>query len=128
VSSIFGELYSDDAGQSFKPSTGGGTSQSVRYVGVNGDGGLKFGVTGQYGAVNGERLMLDGCSLPIVTVFALVGVGWSVDGGQTFKTFNTGLEFQARYGAFPTDTTWYVAAGTCIAVYMPRCLRVDCME
>jgi hypothetical protein len=58
VSSIFGELYSDDAGQSFKPSTGGGTSQSVRYIGVNGDGGLKFGVTGQYGAVNGERFML----------------------------------------------------------------------
>jgi hypothetical protein len=56
------------------------------------------------------------------------GVGISVDGGQTFKTFNAQLTTEARYGAFPTDTTWYVAAGTCIAVYMPRCLRVDCME
>lgn len=53
VSSVFGELYSDDGGNSFQPSTGGGTSQSVRYLGVNGDGGQKFGVTGQYGNVQG---------------------------------------------------------------------------
>jgi hypothetical protein len=53
VSSIFGELYSDDAGASFAASFGGGTSQSVRYIGVNGDGGLKFGVTGQYFSVEG---------------------------------------------------------------------------
>jgi hypothetical protein len=53
VSSVFGELYSDDGGNSFQPSTGGGTSQSVRYLGVNGDGGQKFGVTGQYGSVQG---------------------------------------------------------------------------
>jgi hypothetical protein len=38
VSSILGELYSDDAGASFQQSTGGGTSQSVRFIGTNGDG------------------------------------------------------------------------------------------
>ena len=92
VSSIFGELYSDNGGKSFAPSTGGGTSQSVRYIGTNGDGGLKFGVTGQYGAVE--------------------GVGISVDGGKTFKTFDAKLDTEARYGAFPSDNVWYVAAGT----------------
>jgi photosystem II stability/assembly factor-like uncharacterized protein len=36
VSSILGELYSDDAGGSFNLSTGGGQSQSVRYIGLTG--------------------------------------------------------------------------------------------
>ena len=40
---MFGELYSTNDGASFAGSTGGGTSQSVRFVGVNGDGGEKFG-------------------------------------------------------------------------------------
>lgn len=93
VSSIFGELYSDDAGGSFTASSGGGMSQSVRYIGVNGDGGKKFGVTGTYGLAQTE------------------GVGISVDGGVTFKTYDAALQTEARYGAFPTDTTWYVAAG-----------------
>ena len=43
VASVFGELYSTNDGASFAGSTGGGTSQSVRFVGVNGDGGEKFG-------------------------------------------------------------------------------------
>jgi hypothetical protein len=92
VSSIFGELYSTNDGTTFQGSTGGGTSQSVRFVGVNGDGGEKFGVTGTYGSVE--------------------GVGFSVDGGASFTTFDAKLTTEARYGAFPTDTTWYVAAGT----------------
>jgi hypothetical protein len=53
VSSLFGELYSTDAGRSFQLSRGGGVSQSVRYIGLNGDGGKKFGVTGQYGRKQG---------------------------------------------------------------------------
>ncbi len=57
VSSPFGEMYSDDAGASFSASFGGGTSQSVRYIGVNGDGGLKFGVTGTYFSVEGVSFM-----------------------------------------------------------------------
>jgi len=95
ISSIFGELYSTDAGASFQASTGGGTSQSVRYIGTDGDGGLKFGVTGQYGLFTSVN-----------------GVGISVDGGKTFKAYDANMQTDARYGAFPTDTTWYVAGGT----------------
>ena len=117
VSSIFGELYSDNAGASFSPSVGGGTSQSVRYLGVNGDGGLKFGVTGQYGNVQGVC-----CSPPVWRVRPApscpvwchcAGAGISVDGGKTFKAYSAGLTTDARYGAFPSDSVWYVAAGTC---------------
>ena len=64
----------------------------MRYVGVNGDGGLKFGIAGSY--------------LPNTE-----GVGFSVDGGATFKAFDANLTTIDRYGAFPTDTTWYVSAG-----------------
>jgi len=91
VASVFGEMYSTNAGASFQQSTGGGTSQSVRYVGVNGDGGEKFGVTGQY--------------------FNTEGVGFSIDGGASFTVYDAKLTTEARYGAFPTDDTWYVAAG-----------------
>jgi len=93
VSSVFGELYSDDSGATFSQSVGGGQSQSVRYLGANGDGGLKYGVTGIYG--------LQGTN----------GVGLSVDGGKTFKVYDANLQTLERYGAFPTDTTWYVSAG-----------------
>ena len=39
------------------------------------------------------------------------GAGVSVDGGKTFKTYDAGLDGIARFGAFPKDTTWYVASG-----------------
>eukprot|EP00053_Salpingoeca_punica_P024749 m.14551 g.14551 ORF g.14551 m.14551 type:complete len:385 (+) comp7155_c0_seq2:65-1219(+) len=93
VSSVFGELYSVDDGASFNPSKGGGQSQNVRYLGTNGDGGKKFGCAGTYkfGKVQ--------------------GVAVSQDGGKTFVAFNASLFTLARYAAFPTDTTWYVAAG-----------------
>jgi hypothetical protein len=35
-------------GKTFNPSLGGGLSQSVRYLGKDGDGGEKFGVAGTY--------------------------------------------------------------------------------
>lgn len=44
------------------------------------------------------------------------GVSVSID-GQTFQTFDIGLQedansgYHARYGAFPTATTWYVTSG-----------------
>jgi len=91
VSSVFGELYSDNGGKTFQRSLGGGLSQSVRYIGLNGDGGHKYGVTGQYGRKQ--------------------GVAISVNSGKTFSAYDAGLSTLARYGAFPTETTWYVAAG-----------------
>jgi hypothetical protein len=64
VAGVLGELYSDDGGKTYQPSTGGGTSQNVRYLGTNGDGGLKFGVAGQYFNTNGGSPPL----LPLVYV------------------------------------------------------------
>jgi hypothetical protein len=49
VASVFGELYSADAGKTWAHSNGGGPSQSVRYFGTNGDGGHKFGIAATYG-------------------------------------------------------------------------------
>lgn len=112
VSSIFGELYSTNGGASFSQSLGGGTSQSVRYLGVNGDGGLKFGVTGQYG--NAQGIYCAGFRFSTSLMLynsCYVGVGISTDGGALFKTYNAGITCDARYGAFPSDTQWYVAAG-----------------
>jgi hypothetical protein len=75
VAGIFGELYSDDGGLSYNPSFGGGFSQCVRYLGTNGDGGLKFGVAGQY--------------------FNTQGAGVTVDGGKTFTTYDAKLQTYA---------------------------------
>ena len=55
VASIFGELYSTNDGASFTASIGGGTSQSVRYVGLDSNKNEVFGVTGQYGKIEVRR-------------------------------------------------------------------------
>jgi hypothetical protein len=106
VSSVFGELYSTDAGATWGQSIGGGTSQSVRYLGVNGDGGKKFGVTGTYGSAQGTHVtaacIVFSCLvyavvrvrmaiIPVLWLCDLVlpptaGAAISVDGGVTFKT------------------------------------------
>jgi hypothetical protein len=52
------------------------------------------------------------CGAVIAFVCARAGVGISVDGGKTFKAYPAGLTADARYGAFPSDSVWYVAAGT----------------
>lgn len=92
VTSIFGELYSDDDGNSFHLSLGGGMSQSARFIGVNGDGGKRFGVAGTY---RGHQ-----------------GVAITNDGGKLFKPYFADEIFTyARYAAYPTDDIWYIAAG-----------------
>lgn len=93
VSSVFGELYSDDGGNSFTQSVGGGQSQSVRFLGKDGSGGKKFGVAGTFQF--GKK---QGCAI-------------STDGGKKFTPYDAGLFTFARYGAYPTDTTWYISAG-----------------
>ncbi|EGD79233.1 hypothetical protein PTSG_09954 [Salpingoeca rosetta] len=106
VTSIFGELYSDDDGNSFHLSVGGGMSQSARYIGVNGDGGKRFGVAGTY---HGRQ-----------------GVAISEDGGKLFKAFTTDELFTySRYGAYPTDSTWYVAAGEFPSTNATEAVRPD---
>ena len=48
ATTVFGEIYSDDAGKTWHNSTGGGVSMSVRFLGVNGDGGMKYACAGTY--------------------------------------------------------------------------------
>ena len=48
ATTVFGEIYSDDAGKTWHNSTGGGESLSVRFLGVNGDGGMKYACAGTY--------------------------------------------------------------------------------
>lgn len=40
------------------------------------------------------------------------GIMATFDGGKSQKYFDWGVETQARYGAFPTNTTWYISGGT----------------
>jgi hypothetical protein len=53
--------------------------------------------------------------LGVVGTFGLIdpkdGVAVSSDGGVTFTDFDAQLFTDARYGAFPSATSWYVAAG-----------------
>jgi len=55
--------------------------------------GLKagYGLTGDFGNI-------DGCAV-------------STDGGVTLKFIDAKLNTSARYGSFPTPTTWYLSAG-----------------
>jgi len=62
--------------------------QSAELVGGGG-----FGLTGQFGKIGGVAISKD---------------------GETYKKFDAGFpaEYPARYGAFPTADTWYVAGGS----------------
>ena len=64
----------------------------MRYLGQNGDGGHKFGCAGTYRGKN--------------------GVAITQNSGRTFSPFVSDKFYTiARYASFPTDTTWFVAAG-----------------
>jgi len=65
------------------------TQSSQVVYGVNGG----FGSTGQY-------------------MGNFMGVAISTNGGRSYTRYNAGGQTQARYGAFPSATTWYVAYGT----------------
>ena len=64
-------------------------------------------------------------SLPVCGVLpAAPGAGVSVDGGKTFTVYDTKLTCDARYGAFPSDSVWYVAAGKCMVWSQACCVCV----
>ena len=52
------------AGTTFHQSIGGGLSQSVRYLGKNGDGGHKFGCAGTYRGQQGASAGLEHLEAP----------------------------------------------------------------
>ncbi len=91
MAGIFGELYSNNGGTTWANSRGGGGTRSVHPF-ANDNTGKKFGLSGVFG---GKQ-----------------GVAVSSDGGVSFKRYPINALFtEARYGAFPSATTWYVAAG-----------------
>ncbi len=70
-----------------------GAGQCIRNVGPIGQE-IGFAAVGQWGLLTEAN-----------------GVEVSYDAGITFQTVNTSLTASARYGAFPDDKTWFVAAG-----------------
>jgi photosystem II stability/assembly factor-like uncharacterized protein len=92
VGAIFGELYSDDDGNTFEKSLGGGLSQSIRFIGKDGDGGKQFGAAGSY--------------------LGKQGVAITTDGGKFFHTVAApALKTAARYACYPSADVWYISAG-----------------
>ena len=91
INGLFGAQYSTD-GTSFQASRGGGgQGQSVEGMGKNG-----YGIVGAFGGVAG-------------------GVATSTDGGKTFQASAVSVldaNHPVRYGAYPSDKTWYVSAGS----------------
>lgn len=90
-------MYSDDAAVTFNESIGPlGAGQCIRKVGPKGaNTEIGFGAVGDWGLFTESN-----------------GVALSVDGGKTFATENiTELVADSRYGAFPTDEVFYIAAG-----------------
>jgi hypothetical protein len=51
-----------------------------------------------------------------------LGVAISVNSGKTFTSYDAGLYTNARYGAFPSDDVWYVAAGK-LSSLLSFCVR-----
>jgi len=92
VSGVIGELYTLNNGKSFQPSVGGGVSQNC--MPIRGSGGLSYGCVGTFGFGK-----IDGAAV-------------THDGGVTFSAVNaSALTTEARYGAFPSKSVWYIAAG-----------------
>ena len=96
-----GHIFCGVAGQSYQPAAinrySGSVSLNIRPLGQSG-----FASIGTF-PVN----LLAG---PVVN-----GVAYSRDGGVTWDASDIGLSrsagYKARYGAFPTDNTWYVTSG-----------------
>jgi len=89
-SGLFGEYVSVDGGKNYSTATGGaGPCQSVVAFGTK-----SFGATGSFIGGNGVVVSTNG------------GVDF------TFYPATPVLTTEARYGAFPSATTWYLSAGT----------------
>lgn len=93
-------MYSEDSGVNFNESLAPlGAGQCIRKIGqINSPQAapqVGFGAVGDFGLFSESN-----------------GVALSVDGGKTYAAENiTVIVADSRYGAFPTDTTFFVAAG-----------------
>lgn len=93
VSGVFGEEYSTDGGNQFNESLGGGQGQCVRAMGPR-SAPTGLAVVGTFGLIDPKD-----------------GIAVSTDGGVVFTAYDAQLFTDARYGAFPSSTSWYVSAG-----------------
>jgi photosystem II stability/assembly factor-like uncharacterized protein len=99
ISGIGGIFFSQKNGPYNKVSQDISFSQNVETLGDN-----SFGVSGSHFPLEGEMIN---------------GVALTTDAGNTWSYFDTGLDpdlFVARYAAFPSPTTWYVAQGSWISI------------
>lgn len=95
ASGMFTVVHSTDSGVSFTKSTGTGAEGPCQSASAFRDTAGAFGITG-------EALLFN-------------GVGVSTNDGSTFTASSIWGEnstYAARYGTFPTSTTWYVSAGS----------------
>lgn len=91
VVSLLGDnVYSTDGGVTFQNSKHGGMAQSVKAVGSSG---TEYIMAGEFSIKN------------------LDGLGISTNGGASWTYVDANLSTAANDGAYPTMTTWYIAAG-----------------
>jgi len=91
----FQVLISSDSGQSFESIKGyKGTGQSANSFGEN-----SFALVGGWVSVKSETVVN--------------GVLYSLDGGLNWDVTDIGISnlFNARYGSFPSSSTWYISTG-----------------
>jgi len=99
ATSLFAVFISNDNGESYvKSGAVKGTSQSANVFGANLD----------HLALVGSFEVKDATS-PIPTL--VYGVATSFDSGNSFSVSTSVPDGYARYGAFPSETTWYVSCG-----------------
>jgi len=101
ATSLFAVFISTDNGENYvKSSVIKGTSQSANVFGTNLD----------QLALVGSFEVKDAAISPIPTL--VYGVATSLDSGTTFSISSSVPDGYTRYGAFPSETTWYVSCGT----------------
>ena len=96
--SIWKVFVSTDGGDNYNVAPVNGVSQSANTWGSNKE---NLALVGNWVVSNGEGTKPDEVS----------GVATSTDSGATWKLSAQVPPAYARYGAFPSDNTWYVASG-----------------
>lgn len=99
TSTVWNVFVSNDAGNTYTAVDGlGGACQSANVYGPN----------KEYFALVGTWAVTDPDSKKPLSVS---GVATSTDAGKTWSVSTSVPPGYARYGAFPTETTWYVSSG-----------------
>jgi len=137
-----GEWLSKDAGETFSQSLGGWLNTDVAHDSTG--NGIISTIGKTFSSINGEITAVPGRAITFSQnvenigegKFAVVGTHFTdgvlsldsefkngpaitTDSGATWEYYDTGLDgqtFVARYGAFPSDTTWYISQGSWLSI------------